>query len=45
MWIVCLADDAHKISSLIFSDKSESKNIKMSSAADMYFNPFMPNVP
>ena len=33
MWIVCLVDDYHKMSSLIFSEKKKQEYLKVSSAA------------
>ena len=35
MWIVCLADNSHEMSSFIFSEKKKKKKkFKVSSAAD-----------
>ena len=35
MWILCLAEDSHEISSLIFSEKQWKYDLQMPSAAVM----------
>ena len=32
MWIICLADDSHVMSTIIFSEKYEKHALRMSSA-------------